>query len=138
MITDVFASSFPHFYRSRVFSRSLTRAIFHTILAISLLEVVRVGAFYEANRAAFARLDLHRIASELDNFPTDIELTFRKTRAAYSTKVSLTVSRELPFRLELSRSISLDAQGRGTKAINASRSLASIGHKAEAGGGGRR
>ena len=69
MITDVFASSFPHFYRSRVFSRSLTRAIFHTILAISLLEVVRVGAFYEANRAAFARLDLHRIASELDNFP---------------------------------------------------------------------
>ena len=105
MITDVFASSFPHFYRSRVFSRSLTRAIFHTVLAISLLEVVRVGAFYEANRAAFARLDLHRIASELDNFPTDIELTFRKTRAAYSTKVSLTVSRELPFRLELSRSI---------------------------------
>ena len=82
MITDVFASSFPHFYRSRVFSRSLTRAIFHTVLAISLLEVVRVGAFYEANRAAFARLDLHRIASELDNFPTDIELTFRKTRAA--------------------------------------------------------
>ena len=105
MITDVFASSFPHFYRSRVFSRSLTRAIFHTVLAISLLEVVRVGAFYEANRAAFARLDLHRIASELDNFPTDIELTFRKTRAAYSTKVSLAVSRELPFRLELSRSI---------------------------------
>ena len=58
MITDVFAASFPHFYRSRVFSRSLTRAIFHTVLAISLLEVVRVGAFYEANRAAFARLDL--------------------------------------------------------------------------------